>query len=540
MPISHPNNPLLKHIEDFYEENLNNELRNQARDSFIACFNDELTLENVTEVGQNGISGFWMALDLAENDRLEPLNYVLTHFGDKLTLNDFRVRANFGESKGNTGVLLAVLAARHHHPEPLKFLLSHFGHELTLDDLRAKPVRGAYGGKTFIWWALLNATYGDTLAWEFIEQRFIENLTHEDMQVKSIYAPPVTALQNLCFLTRKHRTAWNSLCKILIHCKNERLDIDYIAQDQNIPRSAKLQLLIYNGISDLKNKMSKREVTDQEFEFDVEMLTSQANDLSEQENKSEGFYLLAKLLFDTNNFSAERLQCYRQIKEESAFFDVARYEMASMLATGVYDKDGNELSELPLEKQDEGKNRAYKEALRYVTSATTSTKIADVYTLKRRLVGFLLADRGCVVSDKYSWADDETDFGVLMNRITEQTVNDLTSQVNALTSKMNSLQIRMEALEAHQGLEPPQTSDPRQRTLLQCWSKKRTASDINKSNEPEANDASDAIEKKQRAQESLKRGAKEINQPEAGEDDSDTEEARVKRRATQPGGADNG
>ena len=102
--------------------------------------------------------------------------------------------------------------------------------------------------------------------------------------------------------------------KILLNCNGERIGMDNILNNNRVPDNLKNLLKFYNQISEINLKIRQRqEVVDKNTEVDSsgiyarnDLLVEKANKFSVNNNKSEGFYFLAELLYRNNaNFSAD-------------------------------------------------------------------------------------------------------------------------------------------------------------------------------------------------------------------------------------------
>lgn len=456
-------------------------------DFVIRRFGNELTLADFRMSAQEGryegVSGLWWAFHAYShwNSRPEIWEFVKGKFENELALDDFRSYAMLGEHGGISGLCSALAGIKYGHSKIWDFVQERFGKELTMSDFREKR---AYGGTSGLLIALDLVSSGHPVPWQWIEENFCAEITHKD-----IHTGAPSALHLLSRISFTSSAAWNSLCKILLNCKGEQLEVASIIRDDKVSQSTKKLLTFYNQISYLKGIIKAGQLDDEQFEAEINSLSNQASELGGKQNKSEGFFLLAKLMFDNPSQVSERMQCYRQVNEKSIFADEAALEIAFLLATGLYDKHGNELSELAEDKREDAKTLALEEALKY------AARSSDKFTiLKRRLVSLLLGHNVESPPEQYSWADEMTNIVELLHEIARIKTNKLASE-NALLRAEN------EALKAKINVQQSASSTNAEKpALLQNWDSKK------------------------------KRGVDDINQPEPHEDaDNDAEEVRVKR-----------
>lgn len=505
---------LFQDIDDALNENLNQPRRDTATSRAYNTLmrDDRLTLENlrytIPQGHAQGVNGIWFMLKMALADKTV-WQRLIARFGNDLTLNDFLSGPLAGEDAGISGLWFALfLATFHQRSDVWEYLKRRFGHELTIDDFRTSPFGGRRQGQTGIYLALSH----NPKMWEWIEERFINELTHDDIHARSIFDNK-TVLELLC-LNYSSPIMWSSFCRILLNCESKRLAIDKILDNQNItfrdvPLSIKRLLEFYNTICDLKRKMSSGEVSGEKFQSVATVLTAEADCILDKDNKSEGFYLLAELLFNSENFLSERVQCLLQVKEDSVFAEDAAFEIASIFVTGEFDKDGNPLSELPEEKRQDAKVRALEEGLKYATRGSER-----FIQLKRRLIGCLLGKEKSLVSGEYSWADDEGDFGILLHNICRRMDASLKLESTSLKGenvglkrKVVELEDRLRAVERRLDLVPDNAADPHQTTLLALWKNKRAATKINQpdTDDDDASNDTSNDKKKRRYKEPAKR-----------------------------------
>lgn len=426
-----PNN-LLANIEAYY----NNRNDKEVLDRVMASYNDELTFEDLRERIQSGnlegINGLWFAVDMCINESPAAWEFILKKFGNELTMNDFRIIAQAGDNAGRSCLWKALYAAATSGPQVWEFIKEKFGDELLLDDFRLSGPAGPHKDPSGIRLALSADKIYSPL-WEWVEKKFSSQLKHEDINESDKYGGSVLYL--LALRSSKSSLAWNSLFKILLNCEGEPLEIAKILNAKDVPDSTKKLLTFYNQIADLKKKVKEKTVTDEQCVAEVEVLFNGASELSESENKSEYFYFLAKLLFTAEDQVSERMQCYRQVKEGSLYADRAAFEIASMLATGLYDKEGKELTELEENKQIDAKMRAFEEALSYAARSS-----AEFIPLRRRLVALLLGHNLESLPEEYSWADEMMNIVDLLHEITRIKFNALIDENGALLEQLRLLQ----------------------------------------------------------------------------------------------------
>ena len=385
---------------------------------------DFLTPAKLEEV--RGKTGLWMVLKALWNNNPNSWYWFKKRFGAEVTVDHFKAVVNEGNQEQETGLYRAFAAFANQRPEAWQWIQTRFGEQLTLDDFRVQK-----WNKTGLWMALMAAVYGRGEMWRFIWERFGHQLVHADLCMKPNDANEIT-LEHLCCIGP---SAFSTLCQILDNCGGMAFPLDRLLKNKAIPDSCKKVLGLYNHIADV---VSRREHIKFNVQKELDALLAEAQNLDETESETVGFYYIARFFLESSGYIAESIQCYRQVKRGSILFEEARLKIAEILLSGLYDKDGNPLT-APVAKR-----RAWEEALQMVTEPVT--KHAEKFiTLKRRLVANLLGSDTPGDLSAYSWVDEETNFPILLNRITERKVDQQTALITALQARVLQLESQLQS-----------------------------------------------------------------------------------------------
>jgi hypothetical protein len=235
---------------------------------------------------------------------------------------------------------------------------------------------------------------------------------------------------SLCYYVSICPHSWNVFCQILDNCKAKPLFVKPKLENPKIAPVVRKMLKIYDLISGPKKER--------------DLALAQALDLASNDKKTEGYYFLAKYFFTSADSC---LECYYRIRKTSIFAERASLQAARLLASGEIDVRGRSIQLLAADARPYAIIRAFEEALKHVISPISPEQLTVEYReLKRTLIGALLATP--VNAQKQAFLEEETDFSMLLHRITEYKFAD---QLASMQANLAALQQKVETLSLTDG-----------------------------------------------------------------------------------------
>ncbi len=436
-------------------------------ESIESRFAGKLTIDDFRAVNSSNETGIWQALRCASRGYYKPREYIVSRFGDQLTIDDLRIASNCDEENGLTGIMLILSECSAIRHDFWEWLIEHFRDELTLDDFRNIGSMPDYGERSGIWFAIKAAAKGNPAPWDWLVKHFGEHLTVDDfrpieddlselslaLKGQEKGRPNVwnfiaerflhslnfndldnkDTLHDFCLYAERSNDGWNALCTILRNCDFKPLPLQ---REKPISEPVRQLIAIHNEIAAINSEYKDMKV--EQFEERLQLLVASATIIQNTSPfKSEGFYLIAKMLLELG-LTQDAIKYFDQVYPNSILYDDAMLTVASIVLSCQYDKEGRSLEGLEKDDQTAAKTRALQEALKRLTRPQVAEHLQQRYLeVKMRILAMLL-------DDKASQADlarlaQETDFTILLHAVGDHKQALLKEKISKLESILTSL-----------------------------------------------------------------------------------------------------